>query len=152
MSGAWVRDKIDAGARTNGRTSKFVNALGLDWSAFHLSDARHYHHFRSYLYPRNDADTTVDDACFHTTNSADGRLDVHHDSAPDGAVFEDAMETSSFDFKEVDSVSKSYPFTVELLGSPDSLSDAYKVASAAQQDSRYFVERDNYSIAALHLR
>ena len=62
------------------------------------------------------------------------------------------METSSFDFKEVDSVSKSYPFAVELLGSPDSLSDAYRVASAAQQDSRYFVERDNYFIAALHLR
>ena len=29
MSGAWVKDKIDADSRTNGRTSKFANALGL---------------------------------------------------------------------------------------------------------------------------
>ena len=148
MAGALVEGRIDAIAGTSGRTSTIVNILGLDWSAFHLFETRLYHHFRSFLYPRGNADTIVVDACCHTASSVDGHLDVPHDSAPNGTVAsEDAIETSSFDSEVVGFVSKSYPFAEAQLGSPDSLSSAYKEASA-RLDSRYLVACDSYPIAA----
>lgn len=147
-----AEDKIDAATGISGHTLAFVNALGLDWSAFHLSETRHVLDYQSFLYPRSDADTTAVDVCFHTVNSAnsaDGCLDVPHDSAPNGVALEDAMETSSFDSGVVGFVSKSYPFVVAQLGTPGSLTNAYREAPA-RLDSRYFEARDDYSIAAFH--
>ena len=148
MAGALVEGKIDAIAGTSGHTSTIVNFLGLDWSAFRLSETRLYHHFRSFLYPRSDADTIVVNACCHTASSADGRLDVPHDSDPNGVfASEDTIEASSFDSAVVGFVSKSYPFAVAQLGSPDNLTGAYREASA-RLDSRYFVACDSYPIVA----
>ena len=147
-----AEDKIDAAIGISGHTLAFVNALGLDWSAFHLSETHHVPHYQSFLYLRSDADTTAVDVCFHTVitaNSADGRLDVPHDSAPNSVALEGAIETSSSDSGVVDFVSKSYPFVVAQLGTPGSLSDAHREAFA-QLDSRCFEARDDYPIAAFH--
>ena len=150
MASALVKGRIDVINGISGRTSTIVNVLGLDCSAFRLSETRLYHHFRSFFYPRSDADTIVVNACCHTASSADGRLDVPHDSDPNGVVAsEDTIEASSFDSAVVGFVSKSYPFAEAQLGSPDSLSSACKEASA-RLDSRYFVACDSYPIVALH--
>ena len=92
---------------------------------------------------------TVVNIYLHTANSTDGRLNVLCDSAPNFVVSEDTIEISSFDYLEVDFVSKSYPFVVAQLDSPNSLSDAYR-ETHARLNSHYFEACYSYPIVAFH--